>query len=580
MRALAAVLSGVAVACGSARPFPLRRPFLVDTDLQPVSVPCRPDPKPDDPARRTCAPREYVSPFVWDQLDNLVFARLSRAFSVAVSGEAVNVNSLDEVPDSSWFTNRPRAALAGIEAAGRRAPGACNPADLLSTEDQVADGAWRIDHGKDNGSTLGFRVEVPGQGRYMLKADDKGQPERASAASVIGAAFYDALGFNTSCEQIVVLRKAQLQLTPGLLVVDNDGVSHPFDEAALDKVLATTTQLPGGRVRMQASKWLRGVTLGPFRYTGTRDDDPNDVVDHADRRELRGSRILAAWLDHWDAREQNSMDVWRAVDPSNDRASPGHVVHYLIDLSDTLGGEVSVAEMSRRLGHSYDFDLADIVHSLVTLGADERPWDHARPMIGREKFNFFRISDFDPALWKPAYPNPAFLRMTERDAAWMARLIARFSIPDLRRFVEYGQWSDPGDAAYLTSVLAARQRRILMRYLGRLSPLGEVRAPGPDQICATDFARLRELAPPEAFRYTVVERRGGARIALRAEPGEDGAVCFRGVPVVTGQLADDDPARIVTFEVENGTRAGPLVIHAYDLGERGMRVVGLTRPEP
>ena len=41
--------------------------------------------------------------------------------------------------------------------------------------------------GKDNGSTEGFRVEIPGKGRYMLKADDAGSPERASAASVIGA---------------------------------------------------------------------------------------------------------------------------------------------------------------------------------------------------------------------------------------------------------------------------------------------------------------------------------------------------------------------------------------------------------
>src|SRR6185295_4863978 len=130
---------------------------------------------------------------------------------------------------------------------------------------------------------------------------------RASAASVIGAAIYHAIGFNTSCEQVVVLRKAQLQLKAGLKVVENSGVAHPFDDAALDRVLATTTQVPGGRVRMQASKWLPGLALGPFRYIGTRADDPNDVIDHADRRELRGGRVLAAWLDHWDAREQNSM---------------------------------------------------------------------------------------------------------------------------------------------------------------------------------------------------------------------------------------------------------------------------------
>jgi hypothetical protein len=571
-----AVIPAVGASCASPHRFPLREPFLVDTDLDPVTVPCRPDPTPKEPDRTTCAPREYVSPFIWDVVDNTVFARLSSALSLEVSGEAVNVNSLDEVPDSAWFTNRPRT---GAAVANDDAPGACDPGDMLPAEDQVADGKWVIDHGKDNGSTLGFRVDVPGKGLYMLKADDEGKPERASAASVIGAAFYDAIGFNTSCEQVVVLRKAQLKLTPGLQVVDNDGISHPFDEAALDKVLKSTTQVRGQLVRMQASKWLPGLTIGPFRYTGTRPDDPNDVVDHADRRELRGNRLLSAWLDHWDAREQNSMDVWMASDKKAKRSSPGHVVHYIIDTSDTFGGEIAMDEMSRRLGYSYELDFADIFRSLLTLGAEEQPWDHARRMPGREKFAFYRTQDFDPALWKPAYPNPAFLRMTERDAAWMARLIARFSIDDIRGLVALGRWSDPTDGDYLTNVVTERQRRILLRYLNKLSPVGEVHAAAAGRICATDFARLRAIFPAEAFRYTIVERGGGQTIELRAELAGDGALCFRTKPVVAGDFADGDRARIVTFEIRNGTRAGPLVIQAYDLGRRGMRVVGVTRPE-
>lgn len=575
--ALACAAACAAASCArSQRPFPLREPLRADGDLEPVSVPCRFEPA--SKRHWTCAPHEYVSPFVWDQVDNLVFAPLSRAFSVEVSGEAVNVNSLDEVPDSAWFTNRPRRGEIDAEA-DPEAPGACTADDVLPGPDEAADASWVIDHGKDNGSTLGFRVKVPEKGVYMLKADDKGKPERASAASVIGAAFYHAVGFNTSCEQIVVLRKAQLELTAGLKVVDNDGVSHPFDERALDKVLASTTQLPGQRVRMQASKWLPGVALGPFRYIGTRPDDPNDVIDHADRRELRASRVLAAWLDHWDAREQNSMDVWLANDPHDEYSSPGHVVHYVIDTSDTLGGEVSVAEMSRRLGYAYDLDFGEILRALVTFGAQERPWDHARPVPGREKFAFYRAQDFEPASWKPLYPNPAFLRMTERDAAWMARLIARFSPADIRRLVALGRWRDPSDAEYLTGILIERQRRILVRYLGKLSPLGEVRAADRDRICATDFARLRAIAPLASFRYTVVERGGGRQLELPAEVGGGGALCFRARPVVIGDLADADPGRIVTFEVRNGTRAGPLVIQGYDLGKRGVRVVGLTRPE-
>ena len=89
----------------------------------------KPDPTDKEPERKTCAPREYVSPFVWDQIDNIAFARLSRALSIEVHGAAVNVNSLDEVPDSSWFTNRPRAMTR--PATENDAPGACTPDDML-----------------------------------------------------------------------------------------------------------------------------------------------------------------------------------------------------------------------------------------------------------------------------------------------------------------------------------------------------------------------------------------------------------------------------------------------------------------
>lgn len=563
----------VLASCASApRPFPFRQPLATDTDLADVSVACRPDPKKDDPDHKYCAPAEYISPFIWDQVDNVLFARISRGLAIHTTGEAANVNSLDEVADSAWFTNKPRGAGSHDEA-----PGACKPEDMLAETADVKPGEWVIDHGKDNGSTLGFRVNIPGKGKYMLKADDEGLPERASAASVIGAAIYDELGFNTSCEQVVLFKKEQLKLTPGLKVYDNEGLSHPFDDAALDKALNSTTHLPGGLIRMQGSKWLPGQTLGPFRYVGTRADDPNDVIDHAKRRELRGSRILAAWINHWDAREQNSMDVWFSTNDKDKAASPGHVLHYILDTSDAMGGAVGIDEMSRRLGHSYNFDLADVTESLFTFGVIEFPWDRATVLPGKEKFSYFSTRDFSPGGWKPLYPNPAFLAMTEHDAAWMARKLARFGPEDIERIVKLGRWQNPDDVKFLVNTLEVRLHRILVRYFSKLSPLGEVRKDG-NKICATDFARLREIGPSTSFHYRVVEQHSKA-IVLDATPGEDGAVCFTPRPIVTGSFAENDPHRIVVFDVTNGTRAGPLRIYVYDQGDKGMTIVGLERHE-
>lgn len=579
MRLLTALtLAAIAMlSCGppaSRLPFPLRDPITRDSDLDPVSVACRPDPSAKEPTRVRCAPAEYVAPPIWDHIDNSVFEPISQALSVEAVGEAVNVNSMDEVPDSAWFASR-----IGV----RRMPpeelvaAACQPEDLLA--DESPDGTWVIDRGKTDGASFGFRVEIDGRGKYMLKTDVVEQPEHANAAAVIGAAIYHAAGFYTTCEQVVYVRRAQLKLTPGLTSIDKAGIERPFDDAALTRGLDLGTA-KADRTRLTASKWLSGLTLGPFRYQGVRDDDPNDVIHHEHRRELRGSRLIAAWLHHWDAREQNSMDVWIASDPKRERSSPGYVRHYILDTSDVIGQAPNPPELARRMGHSYYVDAKDVLFDFATLGLVEQPWDRARMTAGHERFAYFSARDFDPENWKPSYPNPAFVRMTERDGAWMTRIIARFTRADIEAIVGAARLSNPADAPYLTDILMARRQAILARYLGRLSPLTDVKRRDDGQICAVDLARANAVFPAERFRYEVVQDGPGGRTALTATPGDAGWVCFTPRAGAVSGANDGHPTQRTTFIVRNGAAPGPLEIHAYDLGARGMRIVGLRRPAP
>ena len=78
------------VGCAGARPFPAADPVWVDPDRHPF------DQKPD----------KSFSPLVWDGMDRSFFQPHARFFAVESAGESVNVNALDEVPDSSWFENR------------------------------------------------------------------------------------------------------------------------------------------------------------------------------------------------------------------------------------------------------------------------------------------------------------------------------------------------------------------------------------------------------------------------------------------------------------------------------------------
>ncbi|HEY4119695.1 MAG TPA: hypothetical protein VGM56_17630 [Byssovorax sp.] len=183
-------------------------------------------------------------------------------------------------------------------------------------------------------------MRVPGRGKFLVKVEEPDQRhERGTAATVIGMAVLQAVGYFTPCEQIVYLRRSVLALTPGLQSKSNFEAERPFDEAALDRVLAGTPKR-AGRARVSASAWLPGQAIGPARYLGTREDDPNDVIPHEDRREIRAMRLVAAWLDRWDAREENSLDAWMADDPRRGAdSSPGHVVHYQLDTSEAIGGE-------------------------------------------------------------------------------------------------------------------------------------------------------------------------------------------------------------------------------------------------
>jgi hypothetical protein len=564
------VLVTCVTACASrVRPFELRAPVTVDTDLQSVSVPCRRAPTDKDPHQVQCAPEEYVSPLIWDGVDNLVFRPLAEAWTFRAASEAVNANSMDEVADSAWFTNRIGARPLSIEELTR---GACRPEDFLHPESEE-DGAWIVDHGKMDGSSAGFRIDVHGR-KYLLKVDDV--PERPSAASTIGAAVYNAVGFYTSCEQIVYLRPSLLHLKPGLKYKGNFDGERPFDRAALDHIVGMAARR-GDLVRFQASRWLSGRSLGPFRYVGTRADDPNDAIPHEDRRELRGGRMLAAWLDHFDAREQNSMDVWLADRPEAPDSSPGRVVHYYLDTSDCLGSAWDWEPITRRLGYSYVVDWGDIGRDFVTLGIPRRPWDRVQRVPGHENFNYFDVANFVPEEWKNEYANPAFDRMTERDAAWMARILAHFTPEMVRALASMSRFTDSSDVEYLAGVLEGRLDKILERYLTRLSPVADLRVVDSDRLCGTDLAELRRLREPARFGYSA---RIGARW-LRVDRPRPATVCVT-LPHVAGDggAPDDARERYVLVELSDGVARAPLVAHLYDLGPaRGFRLVGLDRPQ-
>jgi hypothetical protein len=542
--------------CASAPQFPLAPPLLHDPDERPLPR----------------APEEYYSPFAWDGANYMVFHPIARFFAVDPAGAATNVNALDEVPNSSWFENRLGTRRLSVEEITR------GPCSEKALDPNGPDGSWTIDKGKDNGANPGFRVNIQGLGKFMLKTDPETEPDRATGATAIAARVYHAVGYYSACDTVVYFRPSLLKLKPGLTVTNNQGVTRAFDQARLDEILKQASHRDG-LVRMVASEWLPGKPLGPYRYEGTRDDDPNDVIPHEDRREVRGARLVAAWLNHFDSREQNTMDVFFPVDKKA-KDGPGFVRHYIIDMGDCFGSRWSVDGISRRLGNSYVFDAGHVAEDFISLGARRRPWDRVQLTGGI--FGYFSARDFDPQEWRGEYPNPAFMRMTEQDGAWMARILASFDDELIAAAVKVGKY-DTISERYLTETLSARRRAILRRYLNRVSPIARVIA-SEQGVCGLDLARLTGTVPNEEMSFRAYLYRGedlepAAKPSFRRAPAPQ--VCVD-IPhaALPASLAPNAPERYVVLDITNGYAPGPLRVHLYDLGARGgYRLAGIERPE-
>ncbi len=451
-----------------------------------------PPPLTEDPDRRPFAPQpeSYTSPLVWDGVDKTVFRPIVRVFAVDPAGEAANANALDEVADSSWFTNRMgRAYLSAEEAAS----GPCTTPPLDASQ------PWTISSGKSEGAAWGLWVKSEGRS-YLVKFDNPAQGPQTTAADVIGSRFYYAAGFGAPCNRVVFFDRATLRLDPGARVTTWTGVKEPFTPAYLDIVLSHGGRTRDGRYRASSSLRLDGKAIGAWRFDGTRSDDLNDVVDHEDRRELRGARLLAAWLGHTDSREENTLATWMPAGHDT-----GWVRHSFIDFSDCFGSVWDPPSLGRRQGNEYLVEFPDMFESFVTLGIPHPSWEKARFGPGGRVLGYFEADRFDPEGWRPNYRVSAFERMTERDGAWMARIIAHFSDEHIRRLVRSGRLGSEELNELLSVTLAGRRDKILRRYLVPLSALGDpelTEETGTSELCLRDLATFSGIRGSRPGRYS------------------------------------------------------------------------------
>jgi hypothetical protein len=336
--------------------------------------------------------------------------------------------------------------------------------------------------------TAGFVVRDAKGDRYLVKLDPPDYPEVPTGAEMVCTKILHALGWNVPENYLV-------HLDPERLVVDHE--TRGLDADGLQDLLAHAGRGSGGRWRAVASRWLPGTPKGGFRTLGVRADDPDDVVPHEDRRELRGLRVVAAWINYTDARRGNFLDTF-VPDPA--RAGRGHLVHYLLDFSSALGAGNDDWK-SPRYGHEYFFDPPHALLRGVTFGFVRPTWDYvplAHPALG-----YFDADLFDPVAWRTTYPNPLFDAATVRDQFWGAKLVSSLTDADLAVVTRAGEWSDPRAAEILADLLRRRQRAIARTYFDwrHINPIDRIALDGRGRLRFRDLAVENAVVPAASARY-------------------------------------------------------------------------------
>ena len=530
-------------------------------------------------------PKEYWSGLMWDGADQTLFAPLHDTLAIEIQGPSANVNSWDEVPNSSWFENRIGVSpLTPAEAA----QGACP--DVILNPDSGE--KWTVKRAKPNGANPGFIIKADDGKYYLLKMDGPNKPPRATTADVFGSKVYWTAGYHTPCNVIVEFQRDIFDIDPEAKAEDKYGRKVPMEQHHIDVVLDKAVELEGGKLRSSASMFIDGRPIGPWTYEGKRKDDPNDVIPHEDRREIRGNRLLAAWLNHFDAREQNTLAGWI----SNEAGDGGFVRHYYLDWGDCLGSSWNDQPdmLSRRFGHSAYFDPQHVAEDFITFGAIKRTWEHLDVREEAPFLGWYDSEHFDPAAWRSGYRNPAYRRMDLNDGAWMARIIARFTDAHVRALLGESKIPNPQYEEEAFRVLSQRRDKILDHYLKVRSPLADFRlvttGEGPTaivELCFTDLAAQTGVIDSDIVRY---ESRmyfdKFKKPAWERNENPDAPVDAQACVQISGGEMDrptegKDNYAILDLLVHHSPGGEPLPparLHLIDRGGSEWSIVGIERP--
>jgi hypothetical protein len=484
-----------------------------------------------------------------------------QALTLSPPRPARDVNSLGNVPNSTWFTNRisGRGVTPEQIAAG---PGQGGEPDRT--------GPWLVDGIKVGGAAIGFTIVDRHGDHFLIKFDERDHPETESSADVVVQRLVWAFGYNVPENDVVEFDCGALRLAGDAVYRDRAGNERPMTQDDLDRSLALVRPR-SGRCRALSSRLLPGEAVGGVQPTGVREADRNDTVPHEQRRSLRGQRILAAWVDHTDMKPQNTFSSY---DPER-----RYLTHYFLDFGKSLGNFARIEGLIY-VGYRTRWGVLASLKSLASLGLWVAPWERpsgAPRLVGVGRFE---ASSFAPAHWTTHYTWAPFHAADRFDEYWAGVILMRFTAAHVRAAVAAGRYSDPRAARYITRVLLRRQRALGRHTLSRVAPFENFAARpagrGSFSLCFDDLWIRHRFGRPGAARYAARSFDfHGAALGRRAATSATGhRVCLRSL--AAGQRRDG--YTIVEIAAARGSTEVPnIYVHLARDRSGSLRVIGLDR---
>lgn len=382
--------------------------------------------------------------------------------------DAGDVNALDEVPRSSWFDPR-ELPSAIFKRPG--SPGPPKPPLVVLAERATAGGT-------------AFRVLDARGIAYELGVDPADRPGMKTAAAAIASRLVWALGYR--CPEVHV---TDLRLDDFVF----DERAQRRDGSRIDVEAALRSGPPPsatGRFRVSAALWPVGIEVGPAPIASTREDDPNDLVPHRDRRSLRALHVLGSWLNFRRIGPHTIADVY--VGPPDE----GHLQHFIVGLDAALGA----ADVVREGDPEPAIPTLSPLESLFTLGLARSP----RPAVTQTDWPAIGefSPDVDPSTFAPPDPYEPIERILPADGYWAAKRIARLPRRLIAQAVRAAKIENPAAAAYLVETLEARKKVIVAHWYEKVSPL-EVEGIRGGDLLIGDRAIADGIARAETSAYSI-----------------------------------------------------------------------------